>query len=85
MRIARIEPEWPIGGGDDATLMLRRVQEQGGSATYFLLGADLKGIHHAVDFDFDEAALPQGVDLFAGIAERLLGQDRPHHRDGGEA
>ena len=80
--ITRIEPEWPIGGGDDATLMLRQVQEQGGSATYFLLGADLKGIHHAVDFDFDEAALPQGVDLFAGIAERVLGSDWPCHREG---
>ena len=83
--ITRIEPEWPIGGGDDATLMLRRVQEQGGSATYFLLGADLKGIHHAVDFDFDEAALPQGVDLFAGIAERVLGSDGPRHRKGSAA
>ncbi|MFT8244583.1 amidohydrolase [Roseomonas sp. BN140053] len=70
--ISGVTPSWPIGGGDDATFLIERVQERGGKATYFLLGSDLAGIHHASDFDIDEAALHQGVALFAGIADRIL-------------
>lgn len=70
--ITQVVPSWPIGGGDDATYLIKRVQDRGGSATYFMLGSDLAGIHHAADFDFDEASLRQGVDLLAGIADKLL-------------
>jgi aminobenzoyl-glutamate utilization protein A len=72
--VTQVVSGWPIGGGDDATILIERVQQRGGSATYFILGSDLAGIHHAADFDFDEAALHQGIELFAGIADRLLGQ-----------
>ncbi len=70
--VTQVVPGWPIGGGDDATYLIKRVQERGGNATYFMLGSDLAGIHHAADFDFDEASLRQGVDLLAGIADTLL-------------
>ena len=70
--VAKVVPSWSIGGGDDATYLIKRVQELGGNATYFMLGSDLAGIHHAADFDFDEASLRQGVDLLAGIADKLL-------------
>jgi aminobenzoyl-glutamate utilization protein A len=70
--IDHVVPSWPIGGGDDATYLIKRVQDLGGSATYFMLGSDLAGIHHAADFDFDEASLRQGVDLLVGIADKLL-------------
>ncbi|WP_242010827.1 amidohydrolase [Acetobacter musti] len=61
--------EWPIGGGDDATYLMRRVQERGGHAGYCLIGADLAGGHHADNFDFDENALPVAVKLFTALAE----------------
>jgi aminobenzoyl-glutamate utilization protein A len=48
---------------DDATALMRRVQEHGGTATYAGLGADLAGAHHTPTFDFDESALAAGVDL----------------------
>jgi aminobenzoyl-glutamate utilization protein A len=63
---------WPIGGGDDATFMMQRVQDRGGKAAYFLIGSDLAAVHHANNFDIDEAALAHGVQLFTGIAERVL-------------
>jgi aminobenzoyl-glutamate utilization protein A len=66
-------PGWPIGGGDDATFMMRRVQERGGQAAYFLIGSDIPAVHHAVDFDIDERALDHGVRLFTGLAEDVLG------------
>ncbi len=75
--ITEVLPEWPIGGGDDATFMLRRVQQQGGEAVYFILGSDIPAVHHATDFDIDEVALDQGVQLFARIAMRVLGGGAP--------
>jgi aminobenzoyl-glutamate utilization protein A len=74
--IGEVVPEWPIGGGDDATYMLQRVQQRGGQAVYFILGSDIPAVHHATDFDIDEASLHHGVDLFGGIAERVLGGAR---------
>jgi aminobenzoyl-glutamate utilization protein A len=70
--IETIVPGWPIGGGDDATFMLRRVQERGGIGAYFILGCDIAAGHHAVDFDIDERALDLGVALFERIAARVL-------------
>lgn len=53
---------------DDAAAFMRRVQEQGGLATYVIIGADLASGHHTPAFDFDEAALLLGVKLLALLA-----------------
>ncbi len=71
--VTEVLPEWSIGGGDDACLMIRRVRENGGSAAYCIIGSDIPAVHHAADFDIDEASLETGVALFAGVAQRLLG------------
>ena len=63
---------WSIGGGDDATFMMQRVQDRGGKAAYFLIGSDIPAVHHAADFDIDEASLAHGVQLFTALAERVL-------------
>jgi aminobenzoyl-glutamate utilization protein A len=68
-----VVPAWPIGGGEDATFMMRRVQARGGIAAYYILGADLAAGHHATDFDIDERALDLGVGLCERIAARVLG------------
>jgi aminobenzoyl-glutamate utilization protein A len=70
--ITEVVPGWSIGGGDDATFMVRRVQERGGQAVYFILGSDIAAGHHASDFDIDEKSLDQGVQLFERIAGRVL-------------
>ena len=74
--LLHVVPDWPIGGGDDATFMMHRVQEQGGRAAYFILGSDIPAGHHASDFDIDERSLDQGVALFERIAGRVLGTAR---------
>ena len=61
-----------VGGGDDASLMIRRVRENGGSAAYCLIGSDIPAVHHADNFDIDENTLETGAALFAGIARKLL-------------
>ena len=58
---------------DDATALMRRVQEHGGTATYAGLGADLAGPHHTPTFDFDEAALVPGVDLLEHLVRGPAG------------
>lgn len=63
---------WSIGGGDDATFMMQRVQDRGGKAAYFLIGSDIPAVHHATDFDIDETSLAHGVQLFTALAERVL-------------
>jgi aminobenzoyl-glutamate utilization protein A len=72
--ISEVLPEWSIGGGDDATFMLQRVQQRGGQAVYFILGSDIPAVHHATDFDIDENSLDHGVQLFAAITDRVLGK-----------
>jgi aminobenzoyl-glutamate utilization protein A len=71
--IEKVVPDWSIGGGDDATFMMRRVQDRGGQAAYFILGSDIPAVHHASDFDIDECSLDQGVQLFGRIVARVLG------------
>lgn len=48
---------------DDASAMMRRVQERGGSAVYAKVGTDLAGGNHTPTFDFDERSLRIGAEL----------------------
>lgn len=57
-----------VGVSDDATLMMRAVQRQGGEATYAVIGASSPAPHHNPSFDIDEAALAPSV----GLLERLV-------------
>ena len=59
-------------GSDDGTLMIRRVQERGGRAGYFMIGAAVRGfggIDSAVDFD--ERALVLMYDIYANLVMAL--------------
>jgi aminobenzoyl-glutamate utilization protein A len=62
----------PFGASDDATLMMRRVQERGGTAVYLGIGAQLSAAHHTAGFDIDEACLPNGVEVLFRLVNRLL-------------
>lgn len=62
----------PLGGSEDATLMMEAVQARGGQATYLLVGTPLPAGHHHPRFDIDEAALPRAVALHVEIARDLL-------------
>jgi aminobenzoyl-glutamate utilization protein A len=66
-----VEPAADSGvASDDATALMRRVQANGGIATYAGIGADLAGPHHTAAFDFDETALATGVDLLERLVRR---------------
>ncbi len=63
-----------LGGSEDATYLMREVQERGGLAAYVGVGTDHPGGHHTATFDVDEASLAIGVDVLTGslldLAER---------------
>jgi aminobenzoyl-glutamate utilization protein A len=61
----------PLGGSEDATFLMQRVQERGGLATYVGIGTDHPGGHHTATFDVDEASLSIGVDVLSGAILRL--------------
>ena len=61
----------PNGGGEDATYFMRRVQERGGEACYFLIGATLADKHHTPRFDFDETGIRIGVEIFARLMTQI--------------
>lgn len=70
--VTRVLEAHRLGGGEDATFFMRRVQERGGKAIYMLLGANQAAGHHAETFDFDEEVLGCGVRLFGAVTIRLL-------------
>jgi aminobenzoyl-glutamate utilization protein A len=61
------------GGSEDATWMMRRVQENGGQATYMALGSDIAAPHHNGCFDIDESSIALGVRALVAIVENLPG------------
>ncbi|MCD7876154.1 MAG: hypothetical protein LUH49_04155, partial [Cloacibacillus porcorum] len=60
-----------VGGSDDASEMLRRVQKNGGVGSYIGLGADFTASFHDKAFDFDEGVLAPSVELFVKMVEDI--------------
>lgn len=61
-------------GSEDASFMIRRVQERGGKGTYMIVGTDLPAPHHHPKFELQEEVLPRSVELLTRIARRVLSQ-----------
>ena len=59
-----------IGGSDDATEMMRRVQANGGKVTYFALGCNFTATLHHGEFDFDESVMFPGIELLLNAAKK---------------
>jgi aminobenzoyl-glutamate utilization protein A len=60
------------GGSEDASLLMNRVQERGGKATYMLIGTHVSAVAHNQGFDIDERVLAPAVRLLVRIAKREL-------------
>lgn len=64
--------EAKIGGSEDATYMMKRVQEQGGKATYMIFASPLTAGHHHPSFDFQERVLTVAVETYARCVVHVL-------------
>ena len=69
-----IVPAGNIGGSEDCTYFMERVQKNGGQAAFVMVGTELAAGHHDSFFDFNEAALLPAIALMSGIAAELLTQ-----------
>lgn len=69
---AEILPCGNIGGSEDCTYLMERVQQRGGLAAYVMVGTALAAGHHDFRFDIDEEALPLAAGLMACLAADTL-------------
>lgn len=60
-----------FGASEDASYLIKRVQAEGGQATYIGIGASNPSGHHTSRFDIDEEALQIGVDTVVETIKRL--------------
>jgi len=74
--IDTVLPAADFGASEDATFLMKRVQEEGGLATYLIVGTDHPTSHHTPTFDVDERSIRHGVDVLVG-AIRDLEQRHP--------
>ncbi|WP_444684484.1 amidohydrolase [Alkalicoccus luteus] len=66
----------PLGGSEDAALMMNRVREQNGEAAYLLYGTPLPYGHHHPKFTFDEGVLPAAVEALAQLVTTYHEKER---------
>ncbi|WP_373818030.1 amidohydrolase [Glaesserella sp.] len=72
-QVQSISSDYAFNASEDATVLGRKVQEFGGKALYFILGADRTAGHHEAEFDFDETQLLTGVHIYTDLIKALLG------------
>jgi len=65
--------EGNIGGTDDAAIMMNKVQDNGGIATYAGIGTDTTQPLHNAEFDIDEDAIPAAIHMLTYAIEELNG------------
>jgi len=56
-----------LGGSEDATYLMQRVQQRGGLAAYVGVGTDHPGGHHTPTFDVQERDIAVGIGLLADV------------------
>ena len=71
---SEIVPAGNIGGSEDCTYFMERVQKRGGQAAFVMVGTELAAGHHDSHFDFNEDALIPAIALMSGVAAELLTQ-----------
>jgi len=69
--VERVVPTEEFGVSEDVTYLMERVQENGGLASYVLVGTDHPTSHHTPTFDIDEDSLEVGVTLLTETATEL--------------
>ena len=69
--VTNVVERMDFGGSEDASYLVERVQEQGGTATYVGIGASNVAGHHTARFDIDESALEIGVDVVVETVRSL--------------
>ncbi|WP_152041225.1 amidohydrolase [Salinigranum salinum] len=67
-------PADALGGSEDATFLMKHVQERGGKAAYVCIGTDHPTGHHTPRFDVDEDSIRIGIETLTGSIERIAAE-----------
>ena len=70
--VEKVEHTMNFNGSDDATVMIKRVQEKGGQGAYIVVGSKLEGGHHTAGFDFEEKRLMTIFSIYRSLLIRHL-------------
>jgi aminobenzoyl-glutamate utilization protein A len=73
--VETVLPRADFGASEDATFLMERVQEEGGLATYLIVGTDHPTSHHTPTFDVDERSLETGVEVLTGAVLSVAADD----------
>lgn len=76
--VTRISLNKDLGASEDFSLLLNAVQQRAhnpGQGVFVLLGCARPDGHHTSSFDFDEGALPVGLEVLTRTITRILGRD----------
>ncbi len=68
---ATVLPPVELGGSEDVSWMMKKVQKGGGKAAYFIIGSDIAAGHHNEFFDLDETVILPSAELMAALAESV--------------
>ena len=69
--VTEIVPEAAFNASEDVTLMIERVQSQGGKAMFALFGTPIAGGHHNAAFDVDETVIADAAEFLAKMQEAM--------------
>lgn len=72
----QVLPTARFGASEDASWLMRRIQEQGGEALYLVFGTKLRAGHHTGRFDFDESVLWPAANYLVDLVCRCSQQSR---------
>lgn len=71
--VEKVQETMNFNGSDDATILIKRVQEKGGKAAYLVVGSHLPAGHHQSAFDFEEKHLLTLFTIYCNLIEHHLG------------
>ena len=63
--VSRVLDRDDLGGSEDVSYLMQRVQERGGLASYVCVGTDHPTGHHTPTFDVDERSIEVGVKMLS--------------------
>ena len=71
-----------LGGSEDFSYMMKRVQDNGGEATFMMAMTDVYAPAHNRLFDFNEKVLVNAVKVFSAITYDILNQELSNFNGG---
>lgn len=71
--IKHVVPSVPFNASEDVTLMMERVQQNGGKALFAMFGTPIHGGHHNSTFDADETVMRIAAEFYAAMQKEIAG------------